>query len=72
MIYCNYCGKESKGGILYSNGIYQICNECKTKEENLTKHNSRKNQSADKISLCPHCNCMTKNLCGKCNNIKAG
>lgn len=22
------------------------------------------------ISLCPHCYCMTKNICGKCNKIK--
>ena len=42
MIYCNNCGKESKGGILYRDNadIYNICNECKVKEENLTKHNN--------------------------------
>ena len=35
MIYCNWCGKETKGGILYrdNEGIYNICNECKTKVE---------------------------------------
>ena len=39
MIYCNYCGKESKGGILYVEGIYNICNECKTNTENPTNKN---------------------------------
>jgi hypothetical protein len=31
-IYCNYCGKESKGGILYTFGFYKICNKCLNKE----------------------------------------
>ena len=22
------------------------------------------------ISLCPHCHCMTKNVCGKCQKVK--
>ena len=32
-LYCNNCGKESKGGILWKSGAYMVCNECKTKEE---------------------------------------
>lgn len=27
-------------------------------------------ESAEEISLCPHCFCMTKNVCGKCKKIK--
>ena len=39
MIYCNNCGKESKGGILYKSGIYLVCNECKKEEELKAKIN---------------------------------
>lgn len=27
--------------------------------------------STDEISLCPHCFCMTKNICAKCKKVKA-
>lgn len=27
-IYCNTCGKKSKGGILYRSGAYNICMSC--------------------------------------------
>ena len=39
MIYCNYCGKESKSGILYKDGFYQICSSCVSIIEN---HSPRK------------------------------
>ena len=42
MIYCNNCGKESKGGILYKSGAYMVCNECKRKEELKVKINKEK------------------------------
>ena len=36
-VYCNYCGKESMGGILFRDGMYMICDECKTKIENIMR-----------------------------------
>jgi len=32
-IFCNYCGKESKGGILFNEGFYRICSKCKQETE---------------------------------------
>ena len=41
-----------------------------TEDESSSKVEKTESVSVATISQCPHCHCMTKNICGKCGGTK--